>query len=151
MKTSEIVLSLVAATFAGIAVVTWNGEAEAVERADKAQAALNAANVRNAQLTRADGEHRARIADLEKSLKELQAQHQEASKSSAKLQRDVVILEKQLATRAYDRASGFGFFCCCWCQPPSVCPQGAHRQPRGNVQGGRGALPEGPGALPGRD
>ncbi len=69
MKTSEIVLSLVAATFAGIAVVTWNGEAEAVERADKAQAALNAANVRNAALVKADGEHRARISDLEKSLK----------------------------------------------------------------------------------
>lgn len=69
MKTSEIVLAALATTFAGIAVITWNGEAEAIERADKAQAALNAANVRNAQLTKADGEHRARIADLEKSLK----------------------------------------------------------------------------------
>ena len=35
MKTREIILILLAATFGGIAIVTWSGEAEANARAQK--------------------------------------------------------------------------------------------------------------------
>ncbi|MFM9017679.1 MAG: hypothetical protein ACKOLZ_09280, partial [Verrucomicrobiota bacterium] len=134
MKTSEIVLSLVAATFAGIAVVTWNGEAEAVERADKAQAALNAANVRNAQLTKADGEHRARIADLEKSLKAAAAEAADVKTQLSAAVEAMKAAKKDLEVglcllTAFDGVTEFG----------SVAQSGEFGRERVHLGGGVGA------------